>query len=291
VGLDFNNNPTVQDAWNSTPAWGYPYNQSALAPAPAASTLVDGGLAHLVAGSGAYVYWNYQYYAEVTVYAPLDPVFAGRLGEGTNIQSDRFAGVIPYARLALIRDIGKTRSLEVGTYGLTANRYPGGVSTSGSDRLTDWALDANYVDTGMPGKSSLSTHATWIREEQTLGASAALSGTNPHDSLSTLRGDVSYSIGDRWTPTVQRFQTRGSADPALYAGPGGSPNSDGYMLELAYTGLGRPGSNPSWANWRAALQFVGYSEFDGARHGAAANNTVYLNLWLAAAPLGALVHR
>ena len=33
-GLTGNNNPTVQDAWNSTPAWGFPYNGSALAPAP-----------------------------------------------------------------------------------------------------------------------------------------------------------------------------------------------------------------------------------------------------------------
>ncbi len=24
-GLDFNNNPTVQDLWNSTPAWGFPW--------------------------------------------------------------------------------------------------------------------------------------------------------------------------------------------------------------------------------------------------------------------------
>ena len=32
IGIDFNNNPTVQDVWNSTPAWGFPYNASGLAP-------------------------------------------------------------------------------------------------------------------------------------------------------------------------------------------------------------------------------------------------------------------
>ncbi|HEY3890182.1 MAG TPA: hypothetical protein VGL73_16520, partial [Caulobacteraceae bacterium] len=26
VGLDLNNRPTVQDLWNSTPTWGFPYN-------------------------------------------------------------------------------------------------------------------------------------------------------------------------------------------------------------------------------------------------------------------------
>jgi hypothetical protein len=34
LGLNMNNNPTVQDASNSTPAWGYPYTSSPVAPAP-----------------------------------------------------------------------------------------------------------------------------------------------------------------------------------------------------------------------------------------------------------------
>ena len=33
-GLDFNNNPTVEDVWNSTPAWGYPCVASDWAPGP-----------------------------------------------------------------------------------------------------------------------------------------------------------------------------------------------------------------------------------------------------------------
>ncbi len=32
LGLSANNNPTVQDAFNTLPAWGYPYTTSALAP-------------------------------------------------------------------------------------------------------------------------------------------------------------------------------------------------------------------------------------------------------------------
>jgi hypothetical protein len=57
-GLSLNNNPTVQDVWNSTPAWGFPFVGSAVAPTPAAATLVDGGLAQQVAGLSAYVFWN-----------------------------------------------------------------------------------------------------------------------------------------------------------------------------------------------------------------------------------------
>ena len=58
LGLDFNNNPTVQDVWNTTPAWGYPFAASALAPTPAAAPLIAGGLAQLVAGLSAYAWVN-----------------------------------------------------------------------------------------------------------------------------------------------------------------------------------------------------------------------------------------
>src|SRR5256712_1373972 len=58
LGLSLNNNPTVQDIWNSTPAWGFPYGSSAAAPAPAAATLVDGTLGQEVAGLTAYSMWN-----------------------------------------------------------------------------------------------------------------------------------------------------------------------------------------------------------------------------------------
>ena len=34
VGISVNNNPTVQDLWNSTPAWAYPFIGSGLAPGP-----------------------------------------------------------------------------------------------------------------------------------------------------------------------------------------------------------------------------------------------------------------
>jgi hypothetical protein len=291
LGFDLNNNPTIQDAWNSTPAWSYPYNSSALAPVPGAATLVDGGLQHLVVGAGGYVFWDYSVYAELTAYTPLDRVFAGRLGEGSNSTSDRFVGPIPYWRLALNHDFGTKSSLEVGTYGLSAQRYPGGVSTDGADRLTDWAFDANYLNQGLPRKQVLSAHVTWIREDEDLRASSLLLGSRGRDQLDTVRGDLSWSFADIWTPTVQLFRTSGSGDPALYSGPQGRPDSSGYVLELAYTGLGRPNSAIGWANWRGALQYVGYSRFDGAGQGAGRADTLYLSLWLAVAPFGGRVHR
>jgi hypothetical protein len=41
VGIDINNNPMVQDVWNFTPAWGYPfYSSTAWAEMQATTTLV-----------------------------------------------------------------------------------------------------------------------------------------------------------------------------------------------------------------------------------------------------------
>lgn len=290
LGLDFNNAPGVQDAWNSTPTWGFPYNGSPLAPAPAAGTLIDGGLQHQVIGAGAYLFWDYSIYAELTGYTPLNRVFTGRLGEGTNSLSDRFSGVIPYWRLALNHDFGTTASAEIGTYGLSALRYPGGVDGFGADRLTDWAIDANYLNQVLKTQV-FSFHATWIHEDQSLKASALVNGTNLHDRLDTIRGDLSWSYRNTWTPTVQLFRTTGTADPGQYAGPRGSPNSQGYVLELAYTGWGKPNSPILWGNFRTAIQYVGYQRFDGAVQGASANNTLYLSLWVALAPFGARVVR
>ena len=44
-GVTVNNNPTVEDVWNSTPAFSFPYASSNFAPTPAAATLIDNTLA------------------------------------------------------------------------------------------------------------------------------------------------------------------------------------------------------------------------------------------------------
>jgi len=71
AGVTVNNNPTVQDLWNSTPAWGFPYAKSGLAPSPAASTLIDNGLAQVVLGGGAYASINNWLYLEADGYHGL----------------------------------------------------------------------------------------------------------------------------------------------------------------------------------------------------------------------------
>ena len=67
-GLDLNNSPTVEDLWNSTPAWGYPWVSSEAAPTPTAAPVLAGGLAQDVGGLGGYMMWNDHLYVAATAY-------------------------------------------------------------------------------------------------------------------------------------------------------------------------------------------------------------------------------
>src|ERR1035441_6873385 len=51
-GITLNNNPTVEDLWNSTPGWGFPFIASDSAPTPTAAPVINGLLAQDVAGLG-----------------------------------------------------------------------------------------------------------------------------------------------------------------------------------------------------------------------------------------------
>ena len=57
-GISLNNNPTVQDLWNTTPVWGFPYTGSGVQPGVGATPLIDGALGSQVGGATAYTMIN-----------------------------------------------------------------------------------------------------------------------------------------------------------------------------------------------------------------------------------------
>ena len=65
---DLNNNPAVEDLWNDTPAWGFPWIASDSAPTPTAAPIIDGALAQDVAGIGGYAMWDNHLYVDGTIY-------------------------------------------------------------------------------------------------------------------------------------------------------------------------------------------------------------------------------
>ena len=281
VGVTLHNNPTVQDVWNTIPAWGFPFMASEIAPTPAASTLIDGGLGQQVAGLGAYSLYDNILYTEFTVYRsapqgttePLDAT-------ATNVTK----GVIPYWRLALQHAWPTTYGM-IGTFGFAAHVYPSGVTGPTND-YTDAGVDAQLEHRS--GTATWIGRAAFIHEGETLTAfttAAPAEAANLHENLSTLRANVSFEPSIRYALTAGYFQTTGTSDPILFAAAPltgsrtGSPRSRGEIGELAI--------NP-WQNTRLGVQYVLYNLFNGASadydasgRKASDNNTLFAYLWIA----------
>ncbi len=274
-GLTLNNNPTLEDLWNASPAWGYPFIANDTAPSPAASPVINGSLAADVAGLGGYAMWDQHVYFAGAVYRS-DHIGDTQPTTG-QCCSYTIQGVAPYWRLAF-QQTGRTANLEVGAYGIHMKSTPGAV-TGPEDSYTDFGPDVDYERTF--GKDVLSVRAAYVRENAALVASAA-NGTaspGPHH-LNASNANVAYHIGNRYAGTVGWFMTDGTNDPLLYqqAAVSGSANggarSEGFLSNFSY-----------WPtqNIELAAQYTNYTRFnggtanyDGAGRSASDNNTLYL---------------
>jgi hypothetical protein len=136
-GLDVNNNPTVEDLWNTTPAWGYSWVADDWAPTPAAAPIIA-SLGQDVAGFGGYAMWNNHLYVDATMYRSQH-VGASQPNSGTDFGFN-VRGLAPYWRVAYQQLTGKTQ-YEFGAYGMHMRSSPGAI-TGLEDNFTDWAVDA-----------------------------------------------------------------------------------------------------------------------------------------------------
>ncbi len=276
-GATFNNNPTVEDLWNSTPAWGFPYFSNNVAPTPSAAALVNGSLAQDVAGLGGYAMWNEHLYVAGTLYRSQH-VGGPQPNPGTDF-SYNIRGIAPYWRVAYETATANS-NLEIGTYGMHVKSSPGAI-TGLEDGYTDWAADFQYDRTLPQLKNDvLSFHGNYIRENSSLTATAAGGGAaSAHHNLNTLQGNVVYHFGTRFSGTGGLFKITGTQDPLLYAqapisgSANGSPASTGYLLNFSW-----------WPqqNVDLTVQYTGYTKFngastnyDGAGRDASSNNSVY----------------
>src|SRR5580704_11984697 len=120
VGVTINNNPTVQDVWNTTPAWAFPYAASTIAGTPATKTVIEGAFSAHVVGAGAYAYINDILYLEATAYRTLDFGAQNALGVDPFGAPGLVDGLAPYWRAALEPHWGN-HDLMVGTFGMITN--------------------------------------------------------------------------------------------------------------------------------------------------------------------------
>jgi hypothetical protein len=284
-GLDFNNNPTVEDLWNSTPAWGYPWIASDFAPTPNASPFLNGGLAQDVGGIGAYAMWNNHLYFDAAIYRSQHvgvPQPNNGAGAGFNIR-----GVAPYWRVALQELTGKTQ-YEIGTYGMHMRSTPNEITdpTTGAsipqDSYTDWGVDTQ-IDRTLFRKDVLSFRATYIRENNSLQGTFFQEGAaQVSHHLNTVLANAEYHIGNKYTGTFGWFNTTGTSDTGLFppntaltGNFNGDPRGSGYIANFTYW---------PWQNLLLGVQYTGYTRFngaqnnyDGAGRNANSNNTIYLD--------------
>jgi len=288
LGVSLNNNPSVTDPWNSTPAWGYPYQQSPLVAVPGAAPLLQGGTAQQVIGLNAYAYVDRLVYGEVGLYRTLSPSTFKVLG--VDPYAFAIVGAAPYWRLAVEPQWGRN-SFEVGTFGFAARLQPTRVNGNGTDQQINYGVDAQYQF--LADEDSVSVQASYVVEDDTYDASLALgNASNDRDHLRSFKVKSSYWYDQTYGATAGYFQSAGTADPTLYSGlpsNNGKPNSAGLIAEVNYMPFNRGGPSFSpWVNMKVGLQYIHYlrfngsaTNFDGAGANAADNDTLYLYVWFA----------
>jgi hypothetical protein len=289
VGLDLNNNPGIQDPFNTLPAWGFPYTNSDLAPGPAAATLFDGGYEMALLGTTAYAQLENGLYAEAGFYFTPGQHFLSMAGadEGPG----QLDGVAPYVRLAWQKDLKNNSNFEIGAFGFFPSFYPDNDKSTGkSDSYSDIGLDASYQFMG-DETNVFTINTRYTHEEQDLNATQLLGGAmRKSDTLDDFRVDGSYYWHDWVGATVQLFDTVGSRDALLYADNRTfSPDSNGVRFQIDATPWGNDVSplGPRF-NMRVGLQYTLYTKFDGASrnydglgHNASDNNTLRIFTWFA----------
>jgi hypothetical protein len=278
-GVTLNNNPTVQDVWNSTPAWGYPYASSAVTVSPMTATLIEDGLGQNVAGLGAYGLWNNLIYGEVSLYRSAQQ---GGAHPPDNSSTGIIKSLAPYWRFSIQKQF-EDQYVELGTFGMSTNMYAAGVSGL-TDKYTDIGFDLNYERPF--GSNDLTVHTTYINEKRSLDGTFDAGGSASNSlNLNSFKVVGNYYLHQQVGFSLGYFLLSGDGDAILYA-PGavegsamGSPNSNGFIAEFDYL---------PWYNTKFGIQYVAYSKFngagtnyDGAGRNASDNNSLYLSSWIA----------
>jgi len=297
IGLSVNNGPTVEDPYNSTFAWIFPFASSALAPTPAAQPLLAGGLIGNSIGATAYAWYDRSLYIEGGLYNTYGPTLLNLAG--ASLGPGATANPSPYARVAYEWNWGG-QSAHIGALALYSNLSPANGERSvetmfGRDSYADIAIDGGYQFLG-DGTNIATIDAIFTHEQQNLKASTALgSSTAPRNHLNQIRVNLTYFYQNTWGLNLGWQNTAGNANPALFAAQpisgsaNGKPDSNSFVIEADWVPFGK---DESWgrplANLKLGIQYTIYTLFnggtrnyDGFGRNASSNNTLFLYAWLA----------
>jgi len=293
-GVSLNNFPTVQDPWNSTYAWQFPFPATRLANQPSAFVQINGAFAFQSLGVTAYALVNDLVYVEAGGYRKMSDRLQEDVGNSNPAAEHSIDGTAPYWRVALQRTVGE-HYFSVGLLGFSPHAQSPSEAAVGTDNYTDMGYDATYQFAN-GGPHTFNFNASYVHENQRLFATTALGGSDAVDNhLNVLNISGQYAYEQTYSLTAAYFNTSGNTNPILYApapwfgSANGSPNSSGYILQLEYIPFGKADSfKHPFLNLRVGLQFTGYTRFnggtsnyDGSGHSAQDNNTLFLFLWTA----------
>lgn len=302
LGVSLNNNPSVQDVWNSAPAWGFDLVPGSNPIGLPASPLLAGGLSQQVAGLGAYAYWNRTIYAELSAYRTADK-FWSFMSRGLSFSDgsrNRLSGYAPYGRVAFTKEWG-AHNVMVGASGMSAKlRIDPTDEGSPTNRFDDWGLDAqyqylldphtvtaqvSYLHERIKYDSSLAGQPGAYDGNGDIANSGANTGTNVQplsnssDTLDLFRAKASYVYRATYGGSLQYFKLRGSYNSANQAGVPGDPTGlDGggnpTLPSVANNVTGKPDTTGWTAEvfWlpvqyaRVGLQYTMFSKYLGASH-------------------------
>ena len=297
VGLSVNNGPTVQDPYNTTFAWIFPFASSALAPTPTAQPLLAGGLIGNSIGTTVYAWYDRRLYLEAGLYNTYGPTLLKLTGSA--LGPGGTSNPAPYGRIAYEWDWAR-QSAHVGGLVLHSNLNPatGDRTVDGSfgrDGYTDWAVDAGYQFLG-DAVHVATIDGIFTHENQNLvGSTGAGSSSRSGNHLDQARINLAYWYQQTYGLNFGWQNTWGNANPDLYApapvtgSANGKPNSNAYVIEVDWVPFGKAGSwERPLANLKVGLQYTIYTEFngggqnyDGFGRNASDNNTLFLYAWLA----------
>jgi hypothetical protein len=294
LGLTLNNFPTVQDPWNSTYAWQFPFPATRLANEPAPFLQLNGAFATQSLGATAYAMIDNLVYLEAGGYRKLGDRLQSDFGIPSPADEHAIDGTAPYWRMALQQTRG-AHYASLGLVGFAPHAQSPSERSVGSDNYSDLGYDATYqYNDG--GPHTVNINASYVQEHQRLFATTALGGSSTvANHLNAFNFSANYAFRQTYAFTAAYFDTVGNRNPGLYApGPwfgsaSGSPDSRGYILQLELIPFGKFDSLAKpFLNVRVGLQYTGYlrfnggnGDYDGFGHSAADNNTLFLFLWTA----------
>jgi hypothetical protein len=280
-GLSFNNNPTVQDLWNTVPAWSFPFASSPIAPTAEPSPLIADALALQVGGGSLNAMIDDFLYVEAGAYGNWSVGTQKAMGVWSR-DNPLLDGGAPYWRVAIQHEWAK-QYLAIGTFGLRANLLPNRSKAFGADQYTDLGADLTYQYLGSM-EHIFEFRGSYIRENQQLHGTQ-LSGGAAKSSLmlNALNLNASYTYAQTYSANFGFFNVTGTSDPLRYADFAAfSPSSQGFITEVDYVPFGKSNTlGGMWLNLRFAVQYVAYTKFNGTATQAGDNNTLLLNGWLA----------